>query len=101
MVIENLVYPTVNTNGTSWQELQQQLKAAWMSLFDSIKALQAMTPHGRDYQTQEPNQFSVAREQHVSRIRSLENIQDEVYSIYEKVCEHGNRIETSHHNLRN
>jgi len=55
-----LVTPTVHSNGTSKEELVRQHLAVMEAATDLLKALEAGTPHGRDYYPQGGNAHSNA-----------------------------------------
>lgn len=44
-----LVTPTIHNNGTSAQELVEQRIAVMEAARELLRAMQAATPHGRDY----------------------------------------------------
>lgn len=76
-----MIGPTVHNNGTSREELKLQLKNSYVAIRTAIKALQAGAPNGRDYYPQGPEAFSIAREEHVSRIARLEEVNDELHCL--------------------
>jgi hypothetical protein len=81
----NLMIPTVHLNGTSRNELQNQLFNARKAIRTAIEALSAACPHDRDYYVQSPNAGPVARNQHRDRLRRLISVQTELEIILEKV----------------
>jgi len=80
-----LAVPQVNINGTSKRELQDQCLQAYRALQDALEALNQMTPHGRDYQTVGFERYDLARSQHQDRMRSVGEIKDEIYAIWESM----------------
>jgi hypothetical protein len=78
---KTLTCPSVNINGTSAKELQDQLMAAWRAgkVFQQMLA-QAM-PHGRDYQTVSQDAYRRARDEHLVRISHVEAICEELQAI--------------------
>lgn len=63
--------PVVNINGTSRKELLEQRINMAAALRDASAALSAMSPHGRDYQTTNPERFEDAKKLHAVREASL------------------------------
>lgn len=66
-----MMIPTVHLNGTSKQELMQQIRDAYDALFVALEKMRQMTPHGRDYYVQGPEAGQKAREEHEVRIKML------------------------------
>lgn len=85
MAEKPLSFPVVNLNGTSRKELQEQCRNAWTAIQDALEAMAKMVPHGRDYQTVSFEHYCLARDQHVARCRSLEQVKDEIMEIYESL----------------
>jgi len=56
--------PKVNINGTSKDELVRQFLECHEALEAAYKAMQDCYPHGRDFQTQSPEIYRLARDQH-------------------------------------
>lgn len=66
-----MMIPTVHLNGTSREELMQQIRDAYDALFSALEKLRAMTPHGRDYYVQGPESGQKARDEHEVRIKMV------------------------------
>ena len=67
-----VIVPVVNWNGTSAEGLIEGYMAFMDDLRDAIGSLKAITPHGRDFQTEHPDVYREARNQHRSRVLILE-----------------------------
>ena len=72
-VVDNLISPTLNINGSSADDLIQPRHDAYCALQDAIKALQRVTPNGRDYPGQ-PDQCDADRQTHYARIKVLHSM---------------------------
>ena len=71
-----MISPTLNINGSSADDLIQPRIAAYDALQAAIKALQQVTPNGRDYAH---NDQSVAdRQAHYDRIKAIHTIAAEL-----------------------
>jgi hypothetical protein len=86
----NLMIPTVHMNGTSRKELADQLEHAVRAIDTAMEAMREACPHDRDYYLQGPTAGPAAREQHRNRLRRLEAVQAEIYTIYEGVVDSDN-----------
>lgn len=84
-MIENIITPTVNLNGTSADELLRQNIAAVKAIRDAFRALQTAAPHGRDYQTVPEERFRLARHQHNARMEKLDDILQELETIITEI----------------
>lgn len=77
-----MVYsPKVNINGTSADELLEQNKEALRALLEAFAAVQQCAPHGRDYQTVEPEQYRLARQQHNRWLTQLDDMRKEIEQV--------------------
>ena len=87
-VIVKVVSPTIHLNG-SGESLMREYQAAATALGDAIKAVRAVTVHGRDYYVQDGPGFggpfgpayTRARQEHVARIVRLQDVYDELGAI--------------------
>lgn len=79
-----MIRPILNINGTSAEELIQTRRNAVKALDAVMKALQEMTPNGRDYPGQQ-DRCRADRELHYSRFAQLDamrnQIMDEAFGI--------------------
>lgn len=63
------MYPTVNLNGTSGDELLAQVSAVLERLRSTQDAMAEASPHGRDYQHDASGaDYRVASEEHTARM---------------------------------
>lgn len=79
--MQDLIIPIVNLNGTSRQELMQQLldvKRAGEVLLD---ALTLACPHGRDYQHLPTGSIQSAIAQHKARAKTVVDLVSEIEAI--------------------
>jgi hypothetical protein len=82
-----VVVPVVNMNGTSASELIAGYLEVLSAITELTKAMSKITPHGRDYQTETPDVFVEAYEQHGSRLRLLAIMHKEIEGIATAVQE--------------
>lgn len=72
-----MITPTLNLNGSSASDLIDPRIAAYDALQDAIKALQRVTPHGRDYPG-DSNRCFADREAHYDRLNTLHVMATEI-----------------------
>ncbi len=72
-----MINPTININGTSADDLIEPRKAAYDALKTAIRALQQVTPNGRDYPG-DNDQCVQDREWHYARLKALDIIAAEI-----------------------
>lgn len=84
---QELVLPTVHLNGTSANCLLDGYMEARSAVMRAGEAIQAIEFNARDYYPQGGNAFKVAQEQHVSRLKRLSEIADELLRIAEHVSD--------------
>lgn len=77
-----LALPTVNINGTSRDALIIDYSAALHALGLAMIRVEAVAPHGRDYQLA-PHRYAVARTEHRERVSHLQFVIDELRVILE------------------
>lgn len=80
---KSLIIPTVHLNGTSQNDLLQQLIDATSTLRTAREAMQKAAPNGRDYYVQNDNALRTAIQQHTDRLTKI----DEVIADYETIME--------------
>ena len=78
--------PTIHLNGTSSEELLEQVNEARAALLAAYRALQKPAPHERDYYVQGANSegnsaLSVAQYEHRERLRKLAEVDAELVEI--------------------
>jgi hypothetical protein len=79
-----MIYPQINLNGTSAEELIEQQLAVHKAAGDLLSALRQALPHGRDYQTLPHGGALVhleARQQAEARYHAVAKIADEAMDI--------------------
>lgn len=72
-----MIRPILNINGTSAEELIQTRRNAIEALDAAMKALQEMTPNGRDYPNQQ-DRCRTDRELHYSRFAQLDAMRNHI-----------------------
>jgi hypothetical protein len=86
-MLPELVLPTIHMNGTSARCLLEGYMEARSAVMRASEAIQAIEFNARDYYPQGGNAFRVAQEQHVSRMKRLAEISDELLRIAEHVSD--------------
>lgn len=88
-----IVGPTVNLNGSSKKDLNEDLAATISSIHQAQVDLRRCKPHGRDYYVQEDptNAIHRATIEWERRMTALERVKDELFAIYEDVANQGKR----------
>ena len=69
-----MIYPIINLNGSSAQELAEQYHKACVACEDAIQVMAVTFPHGRDYQTAPRDHYLMARVEHEERIKMLTEV---------------------------
>lgn len=77
-----LATAVVNLNGTSKAELLEQVHNAYSDLNKAIETLGKMNPHGRDYQTANPQLYDRARKEHQERMAKIHSVINDVREIF-------------------
>ncbi len=78
--------PQINLNGTSAESLQEECRDAARAIRDALKALNAMTVNGRDWQFDGgPEEYRLARAEHDERRRKLTQVGEEILAIYNAI----------------
>ncbi len=81
----SLQLPDIHMNGTSKEALVDALCDASFALNAAYEALKQTAPNGRDYYTLGPLAIGHATNQHMSRLRRLDDIKREIDTIIEGV----------------
>jgi hypothetical protein len=76
-------YPTVHLNGTSKQELLDQACEAAQAIALAVNALENAAPNARDYYPQSGDAITLARSEHLARIKALVGVQTELETMIE------------------
>lgn len=84
---EFLAAPRVHLNGTSQDELLDQLCRACDAVRAAEAALCSAAPNARDYYVQEADSFRIAQNQHFERLNKLRIVREELEHIAEKVSD--------------
>ena len=80
-----MMAPTVHLNGTSREELMNQLLEAIHAIHNASDALARACPNGRDYYPQGDRAISEALLEHAARMRSLRQVTDQLEWIAQAV----------------
>ena len=83
--MSNLSLPTVHLNGSSQESLLDGYVAAIEALRVAAQALQATSPHDRDYYTQGPDALPKAVKEHSARLHRIAVTIHELNAIAEHV----------------
>ena len=70
-----VIKPFISIGGDTADTLMNNAMAASATIDDAIRAMQAATPHGRNYAS--PEDCRQAREHHIAQIHVLQKISDE------------------------
>jgi hypothetical protein len=79
--------PTVHRNGTSKQELEDQVREAYLQVSIAIAALEAASPNGRDYYLQGETAINEATKEHLDRMKRLVSVRAELMHIWEGIVD--------------
>ena len=82
-----LQLPCIHLNGTSREGLLEALCNASNALNDAYSALKQTAPNGRDYYPLGAEAMEKATEEHMSRLRRLDEIKDEIDAIAQGIME--------------
>lgn len=77
--------PTININGTDRMDLLNQYMVVRRALARAIEALGEASPHGRDYQTQEPGALLQAQREHADRMTAIRKVLAEIETLAEHI----------------
>ena len=82
-----MITPTIHLNGTSADELIEQLDRAQRAVLDATKALAQAAPNGRDYYPQGATAAVQAIGEHRVRLTALAGIRTDLLAILESVLD--------------
>ena len=82
-----MMKPTIHNNGTSRQELLDQVLEAAHRIEDAISALAKAVPNGRDYYPQGPDAIKTAVAEHSERIAKLGEVLDDMRALSMHICD--------------
>jgi hypothetical protein len=74
----NIEAPTVHLNGTSKDSLIEPLDASYFLLDEAVKMMKQSAPNGRDYYVKEVDSLSRAMDQHLSRMKRVDDVMKEI-----------------------
>ena len=80
-----MILPTIHLNGTSREELLDQLSRADRAADALREALMGMAPNGRDYYPQGDDAIHVAYQEHGERLAKLNLIMIDIEGLIEHV----------------
>lgn len=78
--------PTIHLNGTGRASLSEGYREAGIAVNAAIDAMSEAAPNARDYYVQGPAAIQAAQAEHVSRVKRLIAVRDELLALYEH-CE--------------
>jgi hypothetical protein len=82
---EQIMLPTIHTNGTGPRTLYVDYSTARLAVIDSIKRLEMMEFNSRDYFMHGMDAWKKAQAQHRARLNQLQSVADELEQIAEHV----------------
>lgn len=82
-----MIVPTVHLNGTSRDELLKQLTDASEALDAAYNMLKKANPNGRDYYPQGTDVIYKAIEEHMSRLRKIDEVKEEIDELTRRVAD--------------
>lgn len=83
---EGIIKPTIHLNGTSKDDLLDNLTDAVNSMRNAIHDTAQTVPHGRDYFTVGGPAYSRAQKEHHSRMEHLKSVRAELEELLEHVA---------------
>lgn len=78
---ESLAIPAIHNNGTSKEELVNNLKEAYLSLKESLNKLHNTGPHPRDYYVKQYDDYNAAKVQYRNRCNKINEVMNELEQI--------------------
>jgi hypothetical protein len=87
---EEMLVPTIHSNGTSKESLTNDLEDAYYKIQLAYDALKRCAPNGRDYYLQGAGALSKATDEHMARLKHLDIVMVEIQELCEKINEQGN-----------
>jgi hypothetical protein len=85
--LPGLIKPTVHLNGTSGDDLLEQLTDANVSICEALTDLCDAAPNARDYYPQGDTAFRAARSQHDFRVARLISVREEIQALAHHVAD--------------
>ncbi len=84
---KSLHAPRVHSNGDSKANLLEPIAAAANTIRTAYDAVRETMPNARNYYVISPATFGLAREEHRSRLRRLDQIHDELLGLYQAIAD--------------
>jgi hypothetical protein len=79
--------PTIHMNGTSPEQLVEQLMKAYRAVDDAMSALAEAAPNGRDYYPQPAGAYSQARSERNAALAQLRQAHQYVGEMLMGICD--------------
>ncbi len=73
-----LIVPCIHLNGTSEADLTDAIEVAHAKLLEAFEFLKKTAPNGRDYYVYDNQSYSIARNQHDSRLLRITEVIEEL-----------------------
>lgn len=86
-----MILATIHLNGTSVEVLYEQQIAVSHACRALLRALENAAPNGRDYYPQGDEAFRAAAEQHLQKVRSVEALLADTYTVLEHLADERDR----------
>jgi hypothetical protein len=80
-----MLAPCVHLNGTSRDELKEQILEAARAVGRAEEALQKAFPNARDYYILGSEAINIAMKEHMNRHARLRSVRDELIAIYDRL----------------
>lgn len=85
----DIIKPTIHLNGTDRETLRLLYDNAFREVVNAMQALRLAGPNFRDYYPQGDGMIVLAIHDHLSRLRRLDTVAEELAALIEHVSEHG------------
>jgi len=76
-----MTVPLVHRNGTSKEELLDQITKACYALKQALEAVTDAQPNQRDYYPLPPDAWTTAQRDHLTRLQRLQDIRQEYFNL--------------------
>lgn len=84
-----MTLPTIHLNGTSKQSLIDGYCDAYDALNNAYEVLKQTAPNGRDFYPQGPEAFKAADNEHMARLRKIDEVLKELQTLSMAIDEQG------------
>lgn len=85
--------PLIHLNGSSKARLKEDLAEAYQAIREASLKLHATAPHQRDYYPLPDGAWECARDQYLSRLKRLEEIEKELLAVRLAISEGKTEVE--------